>query len=276
MVFAVAMQLWLAQAGCTKDTDCKGERICEAGVCVAPKVEAPMPPPPPPPPTASPPREPVAPSSPAESWPKVVRRDGLVCVQSLGADGRVEESCRKEEPVRRALPAGESTYDPPVTSPRRRRASTEEEPPPEPPARFVIDALAHGGVTILSAGSVTVGVPQLSGTLALGARFRSGIGVMGFGNLQGMFGGGGSFVIGTVAPALRFGDRTHFTLAGGAAFGGVSSRATGTVTGTLFTIHAQGVFAVASAFAVSIQGAFYADASGVLFTFGAGIGFGAF
>src|SRR5690606_7961893 len=28
-------------AGCTKDTDCKGDRICEVGVCVAPRPVAP-------------------------------------------------------------------------------------------------------------------------------------------------------------------------------------------------------------------------------------------
>lgn len=28
--------LWAQAPGCTKATDCKGERICEAGVCVEP------------------------------------------------------------------------------------------------------------------------------------------------------------------------------------------------------------------------------------------------
>ena len=63
------MSCWLitslSQAQCTKDTDCKGERVCEEGACVAaptssapPPAEAPAPapaaaPPPPPPPPPS-------------------------------------------------------------------------------------------------------------------------------------------------------------------------------------------------------------------------------
>lgn len=57
-----------AYADCTKDTDCKGDRICERGACVAPseRTQTPPPPPPeyvaPPPPRPSRPR-PVAPAN---------------------------------------------------------------------------------------------------------------------------------------------------------------------------------------------------------------------
>jgi outer membrane protein assembly factor BamB len=44
------------ESGCTKDTDCKGDRICEAGICVAPR--------PPEPPVATAP----APASSAVGW----------------------------------------------------------------------------------------------------------------------------------------------------------------------------------------------------------------
>jgi hypothetical protein len=37
-----------AHAQCSKDIDCKGERVCEAGQCVDPKPMEPLPPPPPP------------------------------------------------------------------------------------------------------------------------------------------------------------------------------------------------------------------------------------
>jgi hypothetical protein len=52
-------------AGCEKDTDCKGDRVCERGACVAPGERATPPPPPervesPPPPPARPP--PAAPA----------------------------------------------------------------------------------------------------------------------------------------------------------------------------------------------------------------------
>src|SRR6185295_1738217 len=42
-------------AGCAKDTDCKGERVCERGACVEPA------PPPPPPVDAAPPPRPAGP-----------------------------------------------------------------------------------------------------------------------------------------------------------------------------------------------------------------------
>jgi hypothetical protein len=38
----------LAEAQCTKDSDCKGERICEQGTCTEPAVESERPPPAPP------------------------------------------------------------------------------------------------------------------------------------------------------------------------------------------------------------------------------------
>jgi hypothetical protein len=37
----------LSHAQCTKDTDCKGDRVCEAGSCVAPAAPLPVAPPPP-------------------------------------------------------------------------------------------------------------------------------------------------------------------------------------------------------------------------------------
>ncbi|HEY8211436.1 MAG TPA: hypothetical protein VIG99_28325 [Myxococcaceae bacterium] len=49
----------VALAQCTKDTECKGDRVCERGACVSPSERAPAPPPqpeytaPPPPPVVS-------------------------------------------------------------------------------------------------------------------------------------------------------------------------------------------------------------------------------
>ena len=64
-----------ARAACTKDTECKGDRICDAGQCVSPpappsSATTPLPPPPPPPPangaeSAPPPSAPSVPPSPA-------------------------------------------------------------------------------------------------------------------------------------------------------------------------------------------------------------------
>lgn len=110
-------------AGCSKDTDCKGDRICEKAVCVSPKVSAdggdwalpasrfpqqtapvltppPAPPlveaPPSPPTSVRPPLRPKAITAEERTFPRVVRKPGQVCVQSLSDKGALEERCRPE------------------------------------------------------------------------------------------------------------------------------------------------------------------------------------
>lgn len=111
----------LLAAGCSKDTDCKGDRICEKAVCVPPRASAaaadagewalpassrlttPTPPAPPlveaplPPPSAPrPPLRPKAVTAAERTFPRVVRKPGQVCVQSLDDKGVLHESCRPE------------------------------------------------------------------------------------------------------------------------------------------------------------------------------------
>jgi len=260
MVLSLLLSVWVAQtSGCTKDTDCKGERICEAGVCVAPQQSAAPPPPPPTPPTVEN----------AASYPRVVRRDGLTCVQSLDDAGRVQEACRREDTSYgrpRPLAAGGARQAEVEETPRARQPQVTE-----PGARFVLDALLQGGLTILTAPGILGALPQVSGTVALGARFRAGIGVQGLVNLSGSFRSGFSAIAFTVAPALRFGNQSHFTLALGPSVLG-SSGSSGT--GIVGSLIAQSVFAVGDSFVLAIQAALHADASGVLFMLGAGFGFG--
>lgn len=266
MVFSMLVGLWLAQApGCTKDTDCKGDRICEAGSCRAPSApvasEPLLAPPPAPPPTP--------PEAPAD-YPRVVRRDGLVCVQSLDAGGAVTESCRKDAPPPRVRPL-----------PARATARDAEDPgptvtaAPEPGSRFVSDVLVHGGLLGLMAGGSSAALPQLGGSIALGARFRAGVGVAGLGTLSVGFAPGFGAVIGSLVPALRVGDRSHVLLGLGPAVIGFSS-VVGGGAGLAGALQVAGVFAVARAFALTLHAAMYVDASGVAFTLGAGFGFGAF
>lgn len=275
MVLAIVLQAWLAQAGCTKDTDCKGDRICEAGVCVSPKAPpAPpgevstLPPPPPPPPAAAPPSRaplattPGAPPAP-EPGPRVVRRDGLICVQAPGADGRLEESCRQEnaEPVERPAQRRGRSVAPPAED--------------EPRGRFVMDVLLQSGALVLAAGGNTVGTWQLNGTLDVGGRLRSGIGFAGFASVLGTGNARGGIILATVGPALRLGDRSHFLLGTGATYLSAAST-TGSVSGLAWSILAQGVFAIAGAFGLSLGGQLSFDASGVVFALSAGLAFGAF
>jgi hypothetical protein len=111
-------------AGCSKDTDCKGDRICEKSACVSPKATPdagewalpasrfqgqtvsaiPAPPPPPlieappsaPPAAARGPLRPKGVTTEERTFPRVVRRPGQVCVQSLSDRGALQESCRPE------------------------------------------------------------------------------------------------------------------------------------------------------------------------------------
>jgi hypothetical protein len=260
----IVIGLWAQAPGCTKDTDCKGERICEAGVCVEPKSTTPVaaPPPPPPPPV-------IAPVD-AAAYPKVVRREGQVCVQSLEADGRVSEACRAETPVRVRTGTGSaSSYSlDPAPRPPRPRA--------EPSARFVASFLLHGGLLLLSGGGSTVALGELGTTLALGGRFRSGVGVGGLVNLTLSPTPVGPLFLGTLGPALRFGDRSHFLLCVGSTVTAYSFGSAGSGAGLAGSLIATGVFAVSAAFGFNLHSALHVDASGVVFTVGAGIGFGAF
>jgi hypothetical protein len=62
---AVLLLSTLSHAQCTKDTDCKGDRVCEAGKCVSPA----LPPAPPPPPGSE--AGTAAPGAPAAAAPGV-------------------------------------------------------------------------------------------------------------------------------------------------------------------------------------------------------------
>lgn len=311
MVLAIVLQAWLAQAGCTKDTDCKGDRICEAGVCVSPKPPPPRssspgrgplapaatqdgfsstPPPPPPPPAPESSRTPLAPAAPqpefsppppppattsgrtplastpsSDEWPRVVRRDGLVCVQAPGADGRIEESCRQEQAERVVMPA----------SRRGRSTARQEDAADEPRARFVMDFLLQSGVLVLSSGGNTLATWQLNGLLDLGVRSRLGAGFVGFASVLGTGNSFGGAIAATFGPALRLGDQSHFLLGAGGTYLAVSSTV-GSVSGLAFGILAQGVFQLTGAFGLSLGGQFMFDASGLLFTLSAGLAFGAF
>ncbi len=115
----LALVASLVLAGCSKDTDCKGDRICERSTCVSPRQTSadagewalpassrlktstpPAPPlveaPPPPPAAARPPLRPKAVTAAERTFPRVVRTQNQVCVQSLDDKGVLQESCRPE------------------------------------------------------------------------------------------------------------------------------------------------------------------------------------
>lgn len=255
MVLSVVLVVLAQAVGCTKDTDCKGERICEAGVCVTPGGPAVAPPPPPP-------------EVPPEGYPRVVHRDGQVCVQSLGGAGQVEESCRVE---RRPLgdPGSAAPRDGPYEpAPSRRKRSPEE----APRGGFCADVLVNGGLMAFFAGSSTAALPQVSGYVALGGRGASGTGFVGVLNASVGFVSFGSVLAIGVAPGLRLGKASHAVFSLGATlltggFGGQS------FTGVMGSAIVQSVISLFRGFVLTPQVGLHFDASGVLLTLGIGLGF---
>ena len=85
VVISVATAPGAALAQCTKDTDCKGDRVCENGMCVPPGERAAPPPPPqysppPPPPEARPVYRPAPPPRLLELPKNVLSIDPLATV----------------------------------------------------------------------------------------------------------------------------------------------------------------------------------------------------
>lgn len=118
----------------------------------------------------------------ADEYPKVVRRDGQVCVQELAADGSVKESCRAESvvaPSTSASPSGDtgwaSRFQGNASSPRL----LEGDPPdPKGASRGISELLGGQAVAYLisiiflaTGTSSTIG--GLLGSAALGFTLSS-------------------------------------------------------------------------------------------------------
>lgn len=101
MLTALSLVALLIHAGCDKDTDCKGERICEQGACVAPSLTPAISPAPLPsaatpsvsPQSSAPPgAEPEIPTA----VPTAPRKPITACdgANPMDADGRLKPECR--------------------------------------------------------------------------------------------------------------------------------------------------------------------------------------
>jgi len=265
-----SMALAQSAGGCSKDTDCKGDRICEAGRCVSPTPPAPpleavdagVSSPPLPPPTPVPLRK-----TPDE-YPKVVRRRGAVCVQSLTDEGVVREDCRDEREVRRPARSSSSASDDEPPPSRRPRLEREADEPPR--SSFVADFGVTGSLTILPVG-VTVVFPGFGLHLALGGRVSDAVGVVGLLDFNLAAGFGTTLINVTLAPGLRLGDGGHATIALGPTLLAFSGAGTG-LTGLAATLLVRGVFIIAGGFGVHTQAALTFDATAAFFTLGLGFG----
>lgn len=271
------MTLWMvvvgvlgaAPVGCTKDTDCKGERICEAGQCVNPPApaaaESPAavsePPSTPPPPPAAP--------NPVE-YPKVVRKNGVTCIQSLGDDGVVREDCRVEgtnySGTRHPMDAAHASTQPSSSFPVR--VEREQEP-----ARSTVtaDFGVLGAMGILAAGGTSGVLPGLGAHLSVAGRLSAVAALGGALNALLNFGPGGFAGTFTLAPALRIGDEGHGTLVLGPSLV-VGSTFLGTAAALAGSFIIHGVIPLSGGFGLHLQLGVTFDAGGALITLGSGFG----
>lgn len=178
-------------------------------------------------------------TAPEAAFPRVIRTQGQVCVESLDASGAVKSECRAEG-TPPAAPAAQEAVQ-------------------EPAARLVGGAALHAGA-VFQGGSAF-----LEGSLIadLGARFRSGVGVVGL--LNGHYSlQGGRLGLGA---GLRLGDRSHLIIG-----------ATGTVQLdalpiTSVTALIRGVLVVAKHLALELMPTVRFSAFGIAVSLSAGIGF---
>jgi hypothetical protein len=108
----------LASAQCTKDTDCKGDRVCEAGKCTSPQ----LPPAPPAPPGESPGAE-AAGTEPGQAAPAAT--PGEAAAEPAPSTAREPSVNLEVQPTSGAAPAGATTplgQDEPQTRRRNRTA----------------------------------------------------------------------------------------------------------------------------------------------------------
>lgn len=281
----------LAGAGCEKDTDCKGDRVCESGKCVAPAVPPPLPvaapvdsPPPivPAPPSMPPPEqntrrvplggtaptpqtravdrasEPqpssVAPGPERVPLPSVAPPNAERCEEPLDADGRLKPECRVvSEPS-------------PVKTRRSRKNSNAVEE--EPVARAVgLIGIMYGAM--FGGGAA---VPAFAFTGSAGVRFRSGVGIVGVAHGRIVVGPGGSIQLYGLGPGVRFGNRTQLTLALTGTFAAINVANVQAAGGGLLSVLAQVAVVIGDHFTLLAQPTIDFDASGVIGSLTGGLG----
>lgn len=271
------MTLWMVVAGlvsavtvgCTKDTDCKGERICEAGQCVNPPAPAAAESP------AAVSEPPSVPQPPPEApnpadYPKVVRKNGVTCIQSLGDDGVVREDCRVEgksySGTRHPMDAAHASTQPSSSFPLR----VEREAAPQR-ASVTVDFGVLGVMSIAAAGGSSGVLPGVGLHLSAQGRLGELVALGGAFNTMLHFGPGGFVGAFTLAPALRLGDQGHGTLSLGPSLL-LASTYLGTAAGLAGSFIIHGVVPLSEGFGLHLQLGVTFGAGAALITLGSGFG----
>jgi hypothetical protein len=265
MLGALLAAVVMAGGGCTKDTDCKGDRVCEAGKCVSPPPPAavatpvdatdagvamsppPLPPPPPPPAAVN-----------IADYPKVVRKNGLVCVQTLGDDAVVREECRADTTTSSSASPPSSSFPP--------ARPTDDEPER---STVVADFAAVGNLGLLIGNGVGVN-GGLGLHLSVAGRVSDTAAIGGLLDAQ-LYFVGGFLLVATLAPAIRLGDVGHATIGLGPSILYVSSGfLSGAALMGTFIVH--GGIPLAGGFGIHPRLSISFNAGGALI--GLGFGFG--
>lgn len=287
----------LGGTGCEKDTDCKGDRVCETGKCVSPAVMAPeLPAPPPPPPPQEEKRVPLGTGAPCRAPGDSGAPLGLPACPpaSTSADSPIPPPLPPPQEEKRVPLGGPPQYRPPaaetceqpldvdgrlkpecrvtdspkpVRSRKNRRAGAPAPDEEEPAARGVgLLGVMYG---VLIGGGAAVPAFAFSG--AGGVRFRSGIGFVGVAHGRIVVSSAGTIQMYGLGPGIRFGNRTQLTLALTGTFGLVN---VGSIhaAGALFTLLAQIAIVIGDHFTLLAQPTIDFDASAVLGSITGGIG----
>ena len=271
IVFIVVFWSASAAAQCTKDSECKGDRICENGRCVSPNAlpQATQPPPPPtPPPAIAPPPEPPPPPPAEPEQPRPSRRP----VGSSVTDAATDESPPQ---------AQERTFSPEqLRRMRKEQQEAGDDPPADAPgdepspglSTFVSDAGVRGSVLAIFAGGAYAS-PGVGVHGQWGGRISPTFGVVGAANADIFFGAGGTAVLASLAFGLRLGERHHATLSVGPEIAHVTfNSGQSSYTGLAGVGRADFIIVLVGRFTLQFQVAAHVDPSGILLSGGVGLG----
>ncbi|MGV3620555.1 MAG: hypothetical protein ACO1OB_07045 [Archangium sp.] len=290
----------VASAGCSKDTDCKGARVCEAGRCVNPPSPAAAPPvvvqpaPTAPPPTeqapAMVPEDPYAdpfnapqntqpdgtpppvPAPGTQQYPRTIYEKGYICREFLDAAGAVRRECERD---RRA--AKEEKREARERRRERREAAREERREEReregPSTRFVGNIAGHGGLLTAVTPSFLSASGVFGASGSAGILFRSGIGIVAVANVQLSPNAFGLSQFYSVGPAVRFGEKSHILVGIAPTIGVVpATTTTPPAVGLLGSVFAQTALVLLERLTLMVQPMLSVDRGGFIFTLTGGVG----
>ncbi|MEW6430496.1 MAG: hypothetical protein AB1730_03210 [Myxococcota bacterium] len=196
----------------------------------------------------SPPDFPLEENAPPE-FPRTVRRGDQLCYQTIDANGQIQSAC---QPMPGVAPSPAAA-------------------PSEPAQRTFVASLGLLGGADLVVANGALFLPGIGVFAQAGGRVAPWVAIVGVVNATFGFLNGGALTIVNLAPGVRFGRQTSFTLSLGPSYVGLSSEAgsLGVLAGGLL---GTGVFPVAGPFSLLAQLGVTFDASAANFNLGAGLG----